>query len=304
MLLTRLKNKLWALTNGKERWSEAISQYLEIPEDEIIKAVGKNSGYTNAEKIAFSEKYDNGKRFIHLLNSEAEDNRKLTAGWAALKSTAIKQEWLNFNRYDTFAKALIPDTLKILQAEKTKEKLRIIDYGCGTSLFARLLIKKFKNCEILLCDVDGYSLNFAAHELSAKGFTPEVIKVDSDNFVPKISNQVNFIYCFATFEHIANPLDVVESLTKSLKNKGHILESFGGETGKIPDKDSSDSRAAWDARDDYFEYLLTNYQLKKGKLPPKNDEGHYKDEIGYRIWVKEYDWCRNLAPIPSPNYDV
>jgi SAM-dependent methyltransferase len=262
------------------RWSTAISDYLGIPEEEIVKSLGEESGYQKQDKTDFAKKYDRGQSIVTTINRDAEKTGNLSGSWSELKYVAIKQEWLNFRRLELIRDKIIP----LMDQNIGKRKAVVMDYGCGTSLFGRLLLKKHLKYYLTLCDVDGYHSRFAFQECRKLSPQTDRIIVTGDDFIPVFDKKYDFIYCLSVLEHIPNALAVIKALKNALAEGGFLLETFGGETGKSPSSDSADSEKAWASRDDCFDYLLENFFLKDGQLPDKNDSGHFLSDETFRLW--------------------
>jgi trans-aconitate methyltransferase len=164
--------------------------------------------------------------------------------------------------------------------------VRVLDYGCGTSLFGRVLLNRHPDWSLWLCDVDGYHLQFALSECRRMNPATQVCIAPPGTAVPAFPAGLDVIHAFACFEHIPNVYDVLCGLWAALKPGGHLLETFAGETGCEPPADSSDAASAWAQRDACFTFLLQNGALVDGSLPPLTAGGHYAEDEQLRVWRK------------------
>ncbi len=271
----------------KYKWYEKIAKYLDIPRDEVIKSLGKRSGYTQEDKIDFSEKYDNGRRVINTINRKAEKEGKWIESWGSLKYVAIVQEFFGFQRIRLIKKKILPIIKKIKQSNK----LKVLDYGCGTSVFGRLLLEKYPNTDLTLCDVDGYHFRFGLEECRKLNKLVKGVNIKSPKELPRFNDKFDFIYCFVVLEHIPNVFEIVKFLINTLRRGGIFLETYSGKTGERPHENSADSESAWDQRDVCFDYLYSLKDLIQitGKKLVKSRDNHYPKTNELRCWQ-----CKSL----------
>lgn len=99
-----------------------------------------------------------------------------------------------------------------------RRKLKVLDLGCGGGNIDGYLKSKFPHW-----DVTGIDLSEKALESARKNF-PDIKflrqSVDKLNFQPKY---YDLILSFDTLEHFKNPLKVIESTQKILKDNGHFF---------------------------------------------------------------------------------
>ncbi len=267
---------------AKLKWYEKVAEYLCIPYEEVIKSLGLKSGYTQKDKIIFSEKYDGGNRIITTINRKAELDGRWIEVWKDLKYIAIVQEFMGFKRINEIWYNILP----LIKKLKYSDKLKILDYGCGTSIFGRLLLEKYPEVKLTLCDSDGYHFRFGLEECKKLSNLTKGIKITSIYELPKLDEKYDFIYCYTVLEHIPNSLQVLKYLCSYLRIGGIFLESYGGKTGDDPVDNSADSIQAWNQRDDCFDYLYSLKDLVQisGEIIEKSNDSHYPESGRYRVW--------------------
>ena len=106
-----------------------------------------------------------------------------------------------------------------------EEDKRVIDFGCATGNFARLLCERG-------CEVTGVELNSKAANVAQK-YCKEVIVADLDfislneHFSEQISDEKFDVAIFGdVLEHLRNPWKVLEETRKLLKPQGYVIASI------------------------------------------------------------------------------
>lgn len=92
--------------------------------------------------------------------------------------------------------------------------IKILDYGCGSGVFANSILKKTKN--VYACDVNRIVINKAKKRYPKVKF--KSIKIGSK--LPYKDNFFDVVYIFHTLEH-------VDSEEKTLKDIGRVLKRGG-----------------------------------------------------------------------------
>jgi len=289
-----------AITKGLKdcRWYEEISAYLGLSQ-ELVEMVGcRIKEESNLAKAA--EKYGGQDVFLARRSAAkqaiqeqfprigtieitdlAEDEIK-SASWSDNIIVAIRQERTGYELihiFDQIIKGVI------IQKLKSKRKLRVLDYGCGTSLFGRYLAEIFnEKLEIILSDIDGYHFRFARERLrkftSNCTFFPirNVRKTDFD-FGP-----LDLIYCYTVFEHLPNVLGVMNNFINHLDSGGVLIETYTGQSGEKPHK--SDTVNAYQNRDRNLDFLRDNLELLYGKMPDRTAGSRYANDESVRYWIR------------------
>ena len=106
-----------------------------------------------------------------------------------------------------------------------EENKRVIDFGCATGYFARLLSERG-------CEVTGVEVNPKAAKAAQK-YCKEVIVADLDfisvneHFSAQISDEKFDVAIFGdVLEHLRNPWKILEETRKLLKPQGYVIASI------------------------------------------------------------------------------
>lgn len=287
----------------KERkWYEEISEYLGLPPELVAVAGADIRDEDNLVKVArtygdmgsFLKQREAAKQAIRdkfppigaITGIGVTEGERKSGSWQDNILTCIWAERIGYERIGLFEQVVAG---VIAPKLKSRRKLRVLDYGCGTSLFSRYLAEILgPSLEIILCDIDGYHFRFAQHRL--RSFTSDCLffpiqdvrKVDFD-FGP-----LDLIYCYAVFEHLPDVKGVIENFLEHLNPGGILTETYTGESGTVPHK--SDTFNAYENRDHNLDYLRHNMKLVYGRLPKRKVDGGYENSGSVRFWIRSpYD---------------
>ena len=131
---------------------------------------------------------------------------------------------LAYERY-----SLITDYLDfvIKNSGKTLGGFKVLDYGCGVSDVG-LLFASF-GAKVTICDLDNSRFDFTISRFTKRGLNPKTIRVTNTEVYPELpESEFDLIIVTELFEHVRDPLKLLNSLTKALKGSGYLFDSMGG----------------------------------------------------------------------------
>ena len=123
----------------------------------------------------------------------------------------------NLNGYSDYTSEYY-QKYKIELLPKTKDNLKILDFGCGIGTGCKYLKEKYKNAKITGIDISQESINYASKTVS----DVEFIKYDGKN-IP-FENEFDIIYSSCVFHHIEKYQHkaFILQLKKALKSEGKL----------------------------------------------------------------------------------
>jgi 2-polyprenyl-3-methyl-5-hydroxy-6-metoxy-1,4-benzoquinol methylase len=181
------------------------------------------------ELIKYYYKYGtpNSYRFKQKLNRFFEERTgpdKLKIAYEDSAFCYVLRLMLAYERY-----SMIIGYLDYLQNNLGKPfpQIRVCDYGCGVSdmglLFARL------GAKVTLVDLDDKKLDFTVWRFEKRGLPVEAIRVKDTEGLPDLpEGKYDLILATEIFEHIRNPLKLLQNFTKALKRGGFLFDSMAG----------------------------------------------------------------------------
>ncbi|MEK6831043.1 MAG: methyltransferase domain-containing protein [Nanoarchaeota archaeon] len=136
-----------------------------------------------------------------------ETNRKFFDLWARTYDWGISKPWLY---------SLQKKTVSYL---KLKNKLRILDIGCGTGDSLVLLNKLNPNLNLYGLDISGKMLEKANKKLKEKA----ILKLGEVEKIPFKRNSFDYIITTEAFHHFPNPESALKEIYRVLKKKGKLI---------------------------------------------------------------------------------
>lgn len=275
----------------KIKWYEEVADFFEIDE-ELLKATvpnkrlgqGCESSETLQARTMIAEQFMSPAE-IELLerirtdNPEALTDEERSASWREYIFVCINGERRNFKRLHYYD-ALIQKILSPLLGER--QDLTVLDYGCGSSLFTRLIAQEFGDrVNTISADVCRPAVDFSVtrnrlHNPRAAGHL-----IDNIMWVPDFK-AVDLLFADSVFEHLPNSNEQIQGLIRALAPGGILIENYSGHSAETPHK--SDTFSAYSNRDRNLDLLAASLSLLHGKIPQARD-GRYGLDEGLRIWV-------------------
>jgi len=105
-----------------------------------------------------------------------------------------------------------------------KDKIDILDIGCGEGGLGILLKSKYKD----RISIFGWDISKTALEMAKKHYD-QVKQLDIEeekNLAKVINKKFDYIVVSEVLEHLVNPDDVLEKLKSLLKKNGHFIVTF------------------------------------------------------------------------------
>jgi len=151
-----------------------------------------------------------------------------------------------------------------------KKNSYVLEYGCSIAPITQGLTKYFsyKNLKFTIADIPQISFLYARWKLAGRKDVDSII-IDSakrDNLPEE--KKYNAIFCLTVFEHLPNPLEVVESFFNHLEKDGVLIFDYikGEATGL-------DSQQSMQEREGVLSFIQKNFKIIKGKNNFENSMG-------------------------------
>ncbi|MEK7104004.1 MAG: methyltransferase domain-containing protein, partial [Patescibacteria group bacterium] len=148
-----------------------------------------------------------------------------------------------------------------LFAKHIKKDSHILEYGCSVAPITQGFLKYFgyKNLKFTIADIPQISFLYARWKLSNNANSIEINPSKRDNLPQGV--KYNVIFCLTVFEHLSNPLEVVESFFEHLEKGGFLIFDYieGEATGL-------DSKQSMQERNNVLKFIERNFKVLKGKI--------------------------------------
>ena len=120
-----------------------------------------------------------------------------------------------------FHKARVESTLYLIGSIFGKDdRFRLLDVGCGRGYITDQICKTFPHSELSALDYSVSAIDFAIENFKKIDF----IVADAYN-LPYTEGYFNIIICNNIWEHVPDPLNILKSIKRSLKQGGYLLIS-------------------------------------------------------------------------------
>jgi 2-polyprenyl-3-methyl-5-hydroxy-6-metoxy-1,4-benzoquinol methylase len=274
------------------QWYEEIAEFLGVTSDIVKTAVADQRLEPECEtrELKRAREYLRQKfmspdaRHLHT-KIQREDPEQIedverSRSWEEYVFVCINGERRCFQRFAFYERVISWIVRPML---KVRSVPKILDYGCGSSLFTRILAQDFAdNVETISADVCRYAVDFASTRNRLYNPRASSHLIENVMSVPKFKD-VDIILAYAVFEHLPNSTLQIEGLVDSLSPGGMLIENYSGHSRAKPHK--SDTFDAYRNRDANLDMLRENLELVLGSLPAK-DNGIYARDNSTRFWMK------------------
>jgi SAM-dependent methyltransferase len=192
----------------------------------------------------------------------------------------VNAERRAFERMDWYDRVIAAVAAPLLEA---RGRLTVVDYGCGSSLFTRMLAEDWGDrVTPVSVEVGRHAVDFSVTRNrlycpAARGILVE------DVMAPLSLTGVDLILAYGVFEHLPNAPAQIQGLIDALEPGGVLIENYSGHSSEIPHK--SDTWSAYRTRDENLDRLSRQLTLLYGILPERRD-GVYGHDRGERYWLK------------------
>ena len=127
-----------------------------------------------------------------------------------------------------------------------------------TALFE--FFKLSKNIKIFISDIQTFAFHYAAYKFRNCSNVIPILLNPEDEFLLKLDEKVDLIFCLRTFEHLNKPLETIKIFEKILNDKGYLIFDY-----VIPG-DNYDTTQALRERDDVLNFINENFDIIYGKI--------------------------------------
>jgi SAM-dependent methyltransferase len=200
--------------------------------------------------------------------------------WQDYIFVCVNAERRAFERMDWYDRVIAAVAAPLLEA---RGRLTVVDYGCGSSLFTRMLAEdRGDRVTPVSVDVGRHAVDFSVtrnrlYSPSARGLLVE------DVMAPLSLTGADLILAYGVFEHLPNAPVQIQGLIDALGPGGVLIENYSGHSSEVPHK--SDTWSAYRTRDENLDRLGRQLTLLHGALPERRG-GVYAHDHGERYWLK------------------
>jgi SAM-dependent methyltransferase len=129
--------------------------------------------------------------------------------WTSRKPNSLTTKW--YIKYYISLIKIFPNLNKKFSVILTLPKnAKVLDVGCGTCSFLRMIHKFRPDLELYGVDIDSDGFNFAKD-------IPVKLKTSQGDKLPFKNNTFDFVSCQHVLEHVLNPLDFVQEFKRVSK---------------------------------------------------------------------------------------
>jgi SAM-dependent methyltransferase len=276
----------------KSKWFEEVAEYFDIDTNLLKIAVPRKRLEPDDESPELKAAREIiRKKFMSLQARQIHDkilsehpvnitDFERSTSWKDYIFVCINGERSCFQRmffYDQIINCIVKPMLE------AKGHIVVMDYGCGSSLFTRLLSQDFRGkVHTISADICKYAVDFSITR--NKRYNPNAygLLIEDVMATPELEN-IDIILAYAVFEHLPNSTHQIQTLIDSLSPGGILIENYSGHSSQEPHK--SDTFDSYKKRDKNLDILSQKLSLLYGILPQKQN-GVYNRDKGDRFWIK------------------
>ena len=274
----------------KIKWYEEIEEFFELDHKLLERAVAyKRTESVEVEqaKKEILKKFmseDSFKLYEKIITTK--DPNELTdtersESWKDYILVCIAGERRRFQEMYSYNK-LIHDLIKPIL--NWKKSIVFLDYGCGSSIFTRMLSEDFQGVvKTISVDVCRYSVEFSVARNKLFNTNASGILIEDVNSSIDLEG-IDIINARQVFEHLPNANEQIQGLLDSLAPGGILIENYAGHSSHAPHK--SDTFSAYQNRNKNLDMINDQMILLHGILPKKIN-GNYDKDVADRIWIKQ-----------------
>jgi SAM-dependent methyltransferase len=217
---------------------------------------------------------------VRTMPPETLSDEERSRSWQDYIFVCVNAERRAFERIDWYDRVIAAVAAPLLEA---RGRLTVVDYGCGSSLFTRLLAEDWGDrVTPVSVDVGRHAVDFSVtrnrlYSPAARGILIE------DVMAPLSLTWVDLILAYGVFEHLPNAPAQIQGLIDALAPGGILIENYSGHSSEVPHK--SDTWSAYRTRDENLDRLSRQLTLLHGVLPERRD-GVYGHDRGERYWLR------------------
>ncbi|MCH8495830.1 MAG: class I SAM-dependent methyltransferase [Balneolales bacterium] len=175
----------------------------------------------------------------------------------------------------------------VLQIEKSKGTVRILDAGCGFGQYDRFMLRAFPGAKIDAVDVKQDYLDDCKFFFK-KDIDDGFIRFSKKDLLdPKIKKKYHMVLCVDVLEHIEEDVKVMKNMCEVLKPGGYFLMHSPSHLAE-DDADGDESFVGEHARPGYSKEELSE-KFRAAGLEPVHLSYTYGRE-GHAAWVMLIKW--------------
>lgn len=175
----------------------------------------------------------------------------------------------------------------VLQIEKSKGTVRILDAGCGFGQYDRFMLRAFPGAKIDAVDVKQDYLDDCKFYFK-KDIDDGFIRFSKQDLLePKIKKKYHMVLCVDVLEHIEEDVKVMKNMCDVLKPGGYFLMHSPSHLAE-DDADGDESFVGEHARAGYSKEELSE-KFRSAGLEPVDLSYTYGRE-GHAAWVMLIKW--------------
>lgn len=135
-------------------------------------------------------------------------------------------------------------------------KARVLEYGCGLAPITTSLIKSGKKFDFTIADIRNFTYHYAKFRLKQHGI--KFVDLVPYKNTP-LGGPFDAIFLLAVLEHLPNPLEIIEALTRHIERGGYLIFNYVlGKGGGLDTKESIYQRK------EVLDHIAANYDIVEG----------------------------------------
>jgi ubiquinone/menaquinone biosynthesis C-methylase UbiE len=113
--------------------------------------------------------------------------------------------------------------IKVIEEILEKDKIKVLDIGCGTGYALNLLSKKTSKSVLAGIDISEKMLEMAKNNLKDIKNNKVILKKANVEDIPFPSKHFDYIICTDALHHLVNPEKAFEEMSRILKDNGELI---------------------------------------------------------------------------------
>ena len=164
-----------------------------------------------------------------------------------------------------FKESIVNQLEIIRQLQKIKtDACSLLEFGCATAPITTSLFEFYRpreNLQVYICDIQTLAFHYAAYRFRRCSNVKPILLVPENDFLLKLTEPVDAIFCMTVFEHLNKPLETVK-IFHELLNPGGLL-FFDYSKGK---GEGLDTHHGVRQRNDVLDYISKNFEIVHGTI--------------------------------------
>ncbi len=170
-------------------------------------------------------------------------------------------------------KEIFANSFNILNILKKKKKKinSILEFGCGTAPITTSLFefhRLSKNIKIFISDIQTIAFHYAAFKFRRCSNVISVLLEPENNFLLKLNEKVDVIFCLAVFEHLNKPIETINIFYKTLNKGGLLVFDY-----KMTEGEGLDTHISAKERNSVLDFIEKKFNIIFGRISKEKDIG-------------------------------